>query len=60
MNQTISKTESSVLHTYNRYDLVLEKSCTYLYDRSEKVIWTLAPGSALVPSDMEMKDCSRH
>ncbi len=33
MNQTISKTESSVLHTYNRYDLVLEKGeGTYLYD----------------------------
>ena len=25
MDQTISKTESAILHTYNRYDLVLEK-----------------------------------
>ena len=33
MDQTISKTESAILHTYNRYDLVLEKGDgAYLYD----------------------------
>lgn len=37
MDQTISKTENAILHTYNRYELVLEKGeSAYLYDTEGK------------------------
>ena len=37
MDQTISKTENAILHTYNRYELVLEKGeGAYLYDTEGK------------------------
>ena len=61
MDQTISKTESAILHTYNRYDLVLEKGDgAYLYDTDGKAIWILARGLVSVLLDMETKHCSLH
>ena len=59
MDQTISKTESAILHTYNRYDLVLEKGDgAYLYDTDGKAYLDFGSGSVLL--DMETKHCSLH
>ena len=45
MDQTISKTESAILHTYNRYDLVLEKGDgAYLYDTDGKAYLDFGSG----------------
>lgn len=61
MDQTISKTESAILHTYNRYDLVLEKETALTcMIQMEKPIWILARGLVSVLLDMETKHCSLH
>lgn len=45
MDQTISKAESAILHTYNRYDLVLEKGDgAYLYDTDGKAYLDFGSG----------------
>ena len=61
MDQTISKTESAILHTYNRYDLVLEKGDgAYLYDTDGKAYLDFGSGLVSVLLDMETKHCSLH
>ena len=45
MDQTISKAERAILHTYNRYDLVLEKGDgAYLYDTDGKAYLDFGSG----------------
>lgn len=44
MQEYIDEAESELLHTYNRYQIVLDKGDgVYLYDYNGKNTWTLFP-----------------
>ena len=46
IEEYISRSEQVILHTYNRFPVVLEKGDgVYLTDVKEKNIWILAPAS---------------
>lgn len=56
----INGAETALLHTYNRFPLVLEKGeGVYLYDTDGKNIWILQRELRSVHSDMGKKNIMR-
>lgn len=50
MKEYIEEAEAALLHTYNRYQVVLDKGDgVYLYDMEGKNTWISAPASLFLP-----------
>lgn len=57
----IEQAEETVLHTYNRYPVVLDRGeGVYLYDTEGKNIWILRPGSPCRPWATIIPGMTRH
>ena len=55
-NAWIDQAEHAILHTYNRYQIILERGeGVYLYDTEGKSIWTLRQELQCRPWDMGIK-----
>ena len=55
-NEIMKQSEQYVLHTYNRYPVVLDHGKgVRLYDGKERNIWTLPPALPFLRWDMEMR-----
>lgn len=56
----MNEAESHMLHTYNRYPVVLDPGeGVYLYDTEGRNIWILQPGSLCRRWDMETQNIIR-
>ena len=58
--QYIEEAEQLLLHTYNRYQIVLERGeDVYLYDINGKNIWIFVPGLQCLPLDTAILNIRR-
>lgn len=61
MKEYIAEAEKDLLHTYNRYQIVLDKGDgVYLYDTDGKNIWILWPVLLCLHWDIRTKHTTMH